>query len=175
MSDTMKIGKTTFRLQIGDITDLEVDSFVFCARPDLKLGSGYGTAISIRGGPSVQEELKQLAPLKITEAVVSSAGEMKANYIIHAVGPMFQEEDTESKLKETVINVLKRADEANISQVVFPAMCCGFYGVPVDVSAKVTIETIIEYLKGQTAIKEISICLLDTREYEPFQVRFAAL
>lgn len=175
MSDTMKIGNTTFRLMIGDITDQEVDAFVFCARPDLMLGSGYGTAISIRGGPSVQEELKKLAPLKTTEAVVSSAGEMKANYIIHAVGPMFNEDETEKKLKATVLSVLNKADEANISQVAFPAMCCGFYCVPLETSADVTIETVAEYLKGDTGIREVIICLLDQREYKPFQARFAAL
>ena len=175
MSESLKIGNTTFSLQIGDIADLEVDSFVFCARPDLQLGSGFGTAISVRGGPSIQKELKELAPIKTTEVVISSAGEMKSNYIIHAVGPMFQEADTEGKLKKTVENILKKADEANISQVAFPAMCCGFYGVPLELSADVTIGTIAKYLKGQTGIKEVILCLLDTREYLPFQARFAAL
>jgi O-acetyl-ADP-ribose deacetylase (regulator of RNase III) len=175
MADTINIGKSTFRLVMGDVTDLEIDAFVYCARHDLALGSGYGTAISVRGGPSIQEELKQLGSIKTTEAVVSSAGEMKANFIIHAVGPMFQEEDTESKLKATVLNALKKADEKNISQVAFPAMCCGFYGVPLDTSARVTIETIAAYLEGETGIKEVVICLLDSREYKPFQARFAAL
>jgi O-acetyl-ADP-ribose deacetylase (regulator of RNase III) len=175
MSDSIIIGKSVFRLMIGDITDLEIDSFVFCARPDLLLGSGYGTAIAVRGGPSIQEELKKMAPIGVTEAVVSSAGEMKANYIIHSVGPMFQEEGTEAKLRATVLNALKKADEANISHVAFPAMCAGFYGVPLEVSAKITIETIAEYLEGETALKEVVISLLDNREYRPFRERFATL
>ena len=175
MSDTMQIGNKSFRLMIGDITDMKVDALVFCARPDLMLGSGFGTAISVRGGPGIQEELKKLAPLKTTEAVVSSAGDMKANYIIHAVGPRFQEEETEKKLKTTVLNALKRADEANISQVAFPAMCCGFFGVPLETSADITIATIADYLRGDTGIREVVICLLDKREYKPFQERFAAM
>jgi O-acetyl-ADP-ribose deacetylase (regulator of RNase III) len=175
MSDSIKIGNSVFRLMIGDITDFEIDSFVYCARPDLLLGSGFGTAIAVRGGPTIQEELKKMAPIKITEAVVSSAGEMKANYIIHAVGPMFQEEDTENKLRATVLNALKKADEANISHVAFPAMCAGFYGVPLEVSARITIESIVDYLKGETALKEVVIFLLDNREYIPFRERFSAL
>lgn len=57
-----------------------------------------------------------------TEAVVSGAGNLKAQYIIHAVGPRFQEEDTEAKLRATVHNSLKRAEEKGIQQIAFPAM-----------------------------------------------------
>jgi O-acetyl-ADP-ribose deacetylase (regulator of RNase III) len=175
MSDTVQIGNSTFSLKQGDVTDLEIDAFVFCARHDLTLGTGYGTAISVRGGPSVQEELKQYGSIKSTEAVVSSAGNMKANHIIHAVGPMFQEEDSDSKLKLTIENILKKADEKKITQVAFPAMCAGFYGVSPETSARITIETIAAYLEGSTDIREVIICLLDSREYKPFQERFAAL
>lgn len=175
MSDTMQIGNCTFRLIISDVTDLEIDSFVFCAQPNLALGSGYGTAISVRGGPSIQKELKQFGDIKSTEVVISSAGEMKANYIIHAVGPMFQEEDSDNILRATVKNVLKAADKKNISHIAFPAMCCGFYGMPLESGADIMIETIADYLRGETGIKEIVISLLDTREYKPFQERFAAL
>jgi len=173
MSDQVKINSSTLRLERGDITDLEIDSFVYYASNDLALGSGFGTAISIRGGPSIQEELKGLGPLETTQVVVSSAGEMKADYIIHAVGPKFQEENLEKKLKITIENILKEADKKVITRVAFPPMGAGFYGVPLPISADITLNTIADYLKGETKIKDVVVCLLDTRDYSPFQAKLA--
>jgi O-acetyl-ADP-ribose deacetylase (regulator of RNase III) len=175
MTDELKIKNSSMRLQRGDITDLEIQSFVFYAQHNLALGSGYGTAISVRGGPSIQEELKGCGSLRTTEAVVTKAGGMKSEYIIHAVGPRFQEEDTEKKLKATVLASLKCAEEKHIESIAFPAMGTGFYGIPLDVSARVTLETIREYLSKETAIKDVVICLQDAREYKPFQATLSAM
>ncbi len=174
MPDEIRIKESTIRLTRGDITDLEVESFVYYARSDLALGSGYGNAISMRGGPSIQEELNKLTPVNTTGAVISEAGNLKAKYIIHAVGPKFQEPDLENKLRETILNSLKLADEKRIAQLAFPPMGTGFYGVPLTVSADVTISAITEHLSNNTGIKEVIICLLDTREYTPFQKRLNA-
>lgn len=175
MSDKLQINKSTLSLVKGDITDLEIEAFVYYAREDLALGSGYGNAISMRGGPSIQKELHQYAPKNTTEAVISSAGEMKADYIIHAVGPKFQEEDLESKLKQTIINSLKLADLKGIKKVAFPPMGAGFYGVPLPQSARLMFETITEYLSGTTEIDEVVICLLDNREFKPFHEQLLAV
>lgn len=175
MSDTMKVGNSTIRLVKSDITDIEIEAFVYYAQPDLVLGSGFGTAISMRGGPSVQEELKEHGVIKTTEAIVTSAGEMKAKYIIHAVGPRFQEENLENKLRATILNSLKQADEKGIKSIAFPAMGAGFYGVPLDTSAQITLTTVADYLSGDTKIEEVVVSLLDSREYKPFQEKLATL
>jgi len=175
MSDQLTINGRTLRLIKGDITDLEIESFVYYAQHSLALGSGYGTAISVRGGPSVQEELKQYGTIGTCDAVVTAAGEMKAKYIVHAVGPRFQEEDTESKLRTTIQNALKQAEVKGITAIAFPAMGVGFYGVALPVSARVTLETVKAYLSGPSKIKDIVVCLLDNREYKPFQSQFMTL
>jgi O-acetyl-ADP-ribose deacetylase (regulator of RNase III) len=175
MADSIKINDKTLRIMKGDITDQEIESFVYYARDDLALGSGFGTAISVRGGPSVQKELDEIGGIKVTEAVVTSAGEMKAKYIVHANGPKFQEENLPEKLKQTVINALKKADEKGIKAVAFPPMGAGFYGVPLEQSADITINTIKEYLsQNGSGITEAVICLLDNREYAPFEQRLSA-
>lgn len=173
--DKLQVKNSIISLTKGDITDLEIESFVYYAREDLQLGSGFGNAIAMRGGRSVQDELKTLGPVKTTEAVITAAGEMKAEHIIHAVGPKFQEEGIEQKMRATVLNVLKLADEKNIRRIAFPPMGAGFYGVPLDLSAEITIEAIREYLSNQTKIEEVSICLLDSREYIPFQKKLESL
>jgi O-acetyl-ADP-ribose deacetylase (regulator of RNase III) len=175
VEDRLQINKGTLRLIKGDITDLEIESFVYYARHDLQLGAGYGNAISMRGGPSIQKELEQFGSLETTEAVVSQAGEMKAEYIIHAVGPRFQEEDLEDKLRRTVVNSLKKAEEKGIKAVALPPMGAGFYGVPLDVSARVTLGTIKEYLSGDSGLEDVAVCLLDNREYKPFKSQLTAL
>ena len=170
-----QINGAVVRLVKGDITVLDVDAFVFHAQPDLTLGSGFGTAISVRGGPSIQKELQDLGPLATGEAVVSAAGNLKAEYIVHAVGPRFQEEDIEAKLRTTIRNSLERAEEKGIRRIAFPAMGAGYYGIAPDVCARVMFSMIGDYLKGRTDIKEVAICVLDTRQYEAFRTQLAGL
>jgi O-acetyl-ADP-ribose deacetylase (regulator of RNase III) len=176
MSDEMRVKNTRLRLLKADITDLEIESFVFYAQPSLELGSGFGNAISMRGGPSIQEELrKRGGGLETTQVITTKAGEMKAGNIIHAVGPRFQETDTEKKLQLTVENSLKEAERNGFRAVAFPAMGAGFYGVPLETSAKITLGTIQKYLNGGSKIEEVVVCLLDNREYQPFKTTLSAL
>ena len=109
IADSVPIHRSTLRLVRGDITELEVDAFVFYAQHDLSLGSGFGTAISVRGGPSVQKELDEISPVGDLEVVVSGAGKLNAAHILHAVGPKFREDDIEAKLATTIENCLKKA------------------------------------------------------------------
>jgi len=170
MSDSIMIRRTTIRLVKDDITNLEIESFVFYARPDLKLGSGFGTAISVRGGPTIQEELNTLGERAVTDVVLTSAGDLRAKYIVHAVGPSFQEPDLEAKLETTITNVLTTAVRRGIKRLAFPAMGAGFYGVPLPVCADIMLRAITKYVEsGEGRFEEIVICVLDNRELKPFR------
>jgi O-acetyl-ADP-ribose deacetylase (regulator of RNase III) len=171
----VKIKNSSLGVMKADITDTEIDAFVFYARPDLKLGSGFGNAIALRGGPSIRKELENLGPLKVTDVVVTTAGSMKAKHIIHANGPKFQEENIEEKLKTTIIKVLKAAESNGIESIAFPPMGSGFYGVPIDVSASITIDTISAYLKDGCDINEVVICGNDSREYKALETKMKTL
>ncbi|NQT35018.1 macro domain-containing protein [bacterium] len=168
MSDSKHINHSIIRLVKGDITDLDIEAFVYYATSDLVLGSGFGNSISMRGGPSIKEELEKVEELNIGDVYVSKAGEMKADYIVHAVGPKFQEEDTKTKLKTTMMNSLKKAEEKGIKKLAFPPMGAGFYGTPLPMCADIMLQSIKEYLEGETNLEEIVVCPLDTREYTPF-------
>ena len=145
------------------------------AEPDLALGSGFGTAISVRGGPTIQKQLAELAPVPSGEAVVTDAGNLKAQHIIHAVGPRFQEVDTDSKLQVTVRSCLKRAEEKQIKRLALPAMGAGYYGIPPELCARVMLEVISSHLQGDTGIAEVIIAVLDTRQQDCFQAAISAL
>jgi O-acetyl-ADP-ribose deacetylase (regulator of RNase III) len=170
-----QIDRTVIRLVKDDITELLVDAFVFYAQHDLQLGAGYGTAISARGGPAVQKELDELAPLKTCDVVASTAGDLKAELIIHAVGPRFQEEGIERKLGLTVQNCLALAEQRAVKTIAFPAMGAGYYGIPPDVCARVMLAEIGKHLRSETGIREVILCVLDSRQYASFEAALAAL
>lgn len=164
-----KINNSILRLEKGDQTAMDIEAIVFYARPDLVLGAGFGSAIAARGGMSIQDELKPYGTVSITEVVVTSAGQLNSEYIIHAVGPRFQEASTEDKLRLTVKNVLKAAEEEGIKRIAFPPIGTGFYGIPLDLCARVMFEVITDHVSKDSSIEEIVICVLDNREFRAFQ------
>jgi O-acetyl-ADP-ribose deacetylase (regulator of RNase III) len=170
-----KLGNSTVRVAKEDVTIIDVDAFVFYASHDLKLGTGFGGAVSVRGGPSIQKELDEIGTLETTQSVATGAGELNAKFIIHSVGPRFQEQDTELKLRETMRSALRLAEERGATTLAFPPMGCGFYGVPLDVSAEVMFDELRRHLEGKTGLKEVTVCVIDNREYKPFADRLAAM
>jgi O-acetyl-ADP-ribose deacetylase (regulator of RNase III) len=162
----------------GDITELEVDAFVYYAQPDLALGSGFGGAIAVRGGASIQKELDELAangPLATGEAVISGAGKLNAEHIIHAVGPRFREDGIQEKLFETMKAVLRAAEEKGVKTLAFPAMGAGYYGIPLPICARVMFEALQDHFDGETGIQEVTIALFDAPQFNAFQTAMAAL
>jgi O-acetyl-ADP-ribose deacetylase (regulator of RNase III) len=113
--------------------------------------------------------LKKIGGINTTEAVVTSGGNLKVKYIIHAVGPRFQEENLEDKLRTTTLNALRKAEESDIQSLALPAMGAGFYGVPLEVCARVTLEAVKKYLESSKSLREVIFCLRDSQEYKAFQ------
>lgn len=170
-----QVNGVILRLVLDDITTLDVDAFVFYAQPDLKLGSGFGNAITLRGGPSIQEELRKLGRREVTDVVMTGGGKLRARHVLHAVGPAFQEESLEKKLLRTIENTLKLSEERGLKSVAFPPMGAGFYGVPLEQSAKLTLDTIRAHLEAGSSLKEVIVCANDARELRPFAARLEKL
>lgn len=164
-----KVNQTIIRLEEGDLTALPVDAFVFYAREDLALGSGFGTAIQLRGGQAIKKELTAIGSLRMGEAVITGAGNMKPKHIIHACGPKFQEADTARKLRDCILAALALGDRESLETIALPPLGVGFYGVPLDLCARVMVEALTSHLSGSTRLKEIIICVIDQREYLAFK------
>lgn len=170
MADEMLLNGRKISLTVGFIPDFpDADGIVHYARPDLSLGSGYGSAISTQGGPKIQEELKKIGGAKVTEVAVTGGGNLPAKYILHAVGPRFQEEKLEENLQTTILNALKKAEDYKLQKIVFPAMGAGFYGVPLETCARISLETARGFLPKASSLIEVVFCLRDSRELKPFQ------
>jgi O-acetyl-ADP-ribose deacetylase (regulator of RNase III) len=166
-----QIGNKVLRLVRGDITDMEVEAFVFDITDDVKLGSGFGGAIQQRGGIVIQKELDEIGSCPTGEAVVTEAGILKADWIIHANGPKFREEDEENKLRKTVQSALARAEEKGVKRLAFPPMGTGLYQVPLDLCTRVMVDTISEHLANGSTLDEVLIVAPDNREFNPFKAQ----
>jgi len=164
-----KIQGTVLRLQQGDLTALPVDAFVYYAREDLALGSGYGTAIQLRGGDAIKKELGALGAISMGECVVTGAGKLKAKKIIHACGPKFHEPALNEKLRNCMLSALAVADQNGFKTLAFPAMGAGFYGVPLPLCARVMLEAVRDFVQKETSLEEIVICVVDRREFAAFR------
>jgi O-acetyl-ADP-ribose deacetylase (regulator of RNase III) len=164
-----KIGDKTIRLVRDDITLMQVEAFVHDIADDMKLGSGFGGAIQRRGGIVIQKELDEIGSCPTGEAVVTQAGILKAEYIIHVNGPKFREPDEEEKLRQSTRSVLRRADEKGIKQLAVPPIGTGLYQVPMDLCVRVMVETITQHLQNNTTLEEVFLVTMDDREYGPFQ------
>jgi O-acetyl-ADP-ribose deacetylase (regulator of RNase III) len=166
-----KIGDRVVRLVRDDITDMAVDAFVYDITDDLRLGSGHGSAIQQRGGVKVQEALDAIGTCPVGEAVITTAGLLKAKHIIHANGPKFCEPDEEGKLRRAARAILRLADENGIETLALPPMGTGLYQVPVELCARVLVDAVLEYLAGETGLREVLFVVPDSRERGAFEAR----
>lgn len=164
-----RIGDKVMRLVQGDITMMEVEAFVHDITSDLKLGSGFGSAIQQRGGVVIQKELEAVGHLPVGESVVTQAGLLKASYIIHSNGPKFREEQEEEKLRSTVRSALARAEEKGIQVLAMPPIGAGIYQVPVDLCARVMVDEVASHLQNSGSVREVLFVVRDSRESTPFQ------
>ena len=157
----VKINKTILELTQGDITDLDTDAIVNAANTALQLGGGVAGAIRRKGGPKIQEECNKIGGTHVGGAVITTGGNLKAKYVIHAVGPVHGEEHEDEKLKDATLNSLSLADENNLKSIAFPAISTGIFGVPKDRCATIMLSTTIAYLEGPTKLEKVVYCLYD--------------
>jgi len=171
MTAEKQVGQGVIRVVLGDITDLEVEAFIYDITSDAKLGTGYGGAITARGGKAVQDELDAIGSCPTGQAIVTSGGKMPVKHIIHINGPKFHEEDQEGKLRASIKAAFAIAEEKGIKQLAFPPIGTGFYQVDLQLCARVLAEEVEQHLAGETGLTEVLLVGLDTREYKPLVAR----
>ncbi|RDD53721.1 MAG: macro domain-containing protein [Candidatus Korarchaeota archaeon NZ13-K] len=150
-------------LVLGDITEIEADAIVNPANTLLIMGGGVAGAIKRRGGEEIEREALRKAPVRIGEAVETSAGRLKARYIIHA--PTVESPGGASSpeyVRAAVRASIKRGVELGIRSIAFPAMGAGVGGVPVEESVRIILE--------ETSASPFEKVLVVTRSKEDFLV-----
>ena len=169
------IGNSILELIRGDITEQDTDAIVNAANSQLILGGGVAGAIKAKGGPQIQKECKQIGETFVGGAVKTTAGNLKARYVIHAVGPRMGEGDEDNKLHNATLNSLKITERDRIRSIAFPAVSAGIFGFPIARCAKIMLGTVIEYLKGKTCLEKVIFCLFTEADYRVFEKQLKGL
>jgi len=153
----------------GDITEMTTDAVVNAANAQLVLGGGVAGAIRKKGGPTIQKECNKIGGTFVGGAVITTGGNLKAKYVIHAVGPRMGEGNEDEKLKNATLNSLKLADENHLKSISFPAISTGIFGFPIQRCAEIMLKTTTDYLKGQTGLQRVVFCLFGQESYKVFE------
>uniref|UniRef100_A0A7V5XI77 Macro domain-containing protein n=1 Tax=Thermodesulfobacterium geofontis TaxID=1295609 RepID=A0A7V5XI77_9BACT len=168
----VKIGECTLELIQGDITEQDTSAIVNAANERLIPGGGVDGAIHRKGGPSILEELRtKYTHCPTGQAVITGAGNLKAKYVIHAVGPIYKDgKSGEPELLASAYkNSLLKALEYNIDSVSFPALSTGAYGYPLKEAAQIALKTVIEFLKENKKPKLVRFVLWGEESYKTFE------
>jgi len=159
----------------GDITDLAVDAIVNAANTDLILGAGVAGAIRRKGGPHVQEECDRLGPIALGGAAVTTAGNLKALYVIHAASMRLGESTTANSLRLATRNTMERVEEKALKSIAFPAIGTGVAGFPLEECALIMITEVLDHLKARTSLEKIYFVLYDDTALRVFEDTYKQL
>jgi O-acetyl-ADP-ribose deacetylase (regulator of RNase III) len=165
------IGTTRLRLIQGDITRVAVDAIVNAANEELLHGGGVAGAISRAGGPSIAEESRRVGHTPTGQAAITTGGRLPARYVIHAVGPVWQggREGEPELLASAYRSSLRLADEHGLKTIAFPSISTGIYGYPTDLAAGVAVGAVADYLRGETALEEVTFVLFSDRDLATYE------
>ena len=170
-----KVNKTTVSMIQGDITKQATDALVNAANSSLTGGGGVDGAIHRAGGLVVLEECKRIVAqqgrLPTGKAIITTGGNLKARYVIHAVGPIWHGDSRNEAelLRTTYYECLKLATENKLASISFPSISTGAYGYPVEEAAGIAVGTIVSFLEEQaTSLKEVVFVLFDSRTYQSY-------
>jgi len=166
----LKINRSTLVLAIGNITNESTDAIVNAAKTWLSGGGGVDGAIHQVGGPSIMQECRKIGGCLTGDAVITTAGNLKAKYVIHTVGPIYHggnRGETEL-LKSAYLESLKLASTRKLKSIAFPAISAGAYGYPVPEAAHIALKTTIDYLKEHSDIELVRFILFEQNTFEIF-------
>jgi O-acetyl-ADP-ribose deacetylase (regulator of RNase III) len=151
----------------GDLTEEYVNAIVNAANERLAHGGGVAGAIVRRGGQSIQREshdwVREHGIVETGSAAITGAGKLPARYVIHAVGPVWGNDDDEQKLASAVTSALELADAHHVSSISIPGISSGIFGGPKHICAHVIIQATLDYLDAHpdTHLQEIRFCNID--------------
>jgi O-acetyl-ADP-ribose deacetylase (regulator of RNase III) len=144
----------------GDITTLDVDAIVNAANSVLAPGGGVCGAIHRAAGPKLAEACAKLGGCPTGKAKITPGFDLKARYVIHAVGPVWGggERGEDRLLVDCYRNSLKRLREQGLTSIAFPAISTGIYGFPPERAARIAVRTVLDELKGLPENGRVVLC-----------------
>jgi len=148
---------------LGEITALAVDAIVNAANSLLLGGGGVDGAIHRAAGPGLLAECRKLGGCPTGEARITSGHRLRAAYVIHAVGPVWQGggANEAALLAGCYVNSLRLAAKHGIKRIAFPAISCGIYRYPVDQACKIAVRETLAFLAGNSLPETVTFACFD--------------
>lgn len=142
--------KDRIKIVKGDITKMRVDAVVNAANKSLLGGGGVDGAIHHAAGPELLEETKKMGGADTGEAKASEAYQLPAKYVIHTVGPVYQDgsQGESALLKRCYKNSIQVAVKKGAKTIAFPSISTGVYGYPIQDAAAIAFEAIVTALSS---------------------------
>ena len=165
----------------GDITKVEVDAIVNAANSSLLGGGGVDGAIHRAGGPAILEDCKKIVArqggCKTGEAVITTAGLLKARHVIHTVGPVWKGglSNEGALLSNCYHNSLQLAVENSCTSIAFPAISTGVYGFPKREAANIAVKTVHQYIQSAKGFQKVLFVCFDEETYLHIHSEITAL
>jgi O-acetyl-ADP-ribose deacetylase len=157
----------------GDITEQDLDAIVNAANPSLMGGGGVDGAIHRAGGPAILAECRRLRDerypdgLPTGQAVATTAGDLRARWVIHTVGPVYgRNDDPAALLASCQVESLRVADEIGARSVAFPAISTGAFGYPPREAAPVAVGAV---RNAETRVALVRFVLFDHPVFDEFR------
>src|SRR2546425_12213200 len=138
-----------------DITQLELDAIANAANTQLMHGGGVAGAISRAGGPAVQRESDERAPIGLGEAVETTAGDMPAQWVIHAATMELGGPTSAEIIRRATASTLRAADELGAKSLALVAFGTGVGGFPVDEAARIEVEEVQRHLAEGSGLERV--------------------
>jgi O-acetyl-ADP-ribose deacetylase (regulator of RNase III) len=173
----VNVQKSILEIVQGDITQQDTEAIGNAANSALAGGGGVDGAIHRAGGPSIMSELKaKYKGCPTGSAVITGGGNLKAKYVIHAVGPRYSGSLKDPELLSGAYRKsLELCSQNKISSIAFPSISTGIYGYPVEEASKVALKTVTEYLKDHPEIKLVRFVLFDSKTFEVYKESLNAI
>jgi O-acetyl-ADP-ribose deacetylase (regulator of RNase III) len=167
----LKVGQSVLEILAGDLTAQDTQAIVNAANTSLLGGGGVDGAIHRAGGPQILEECRELGGCPTGEARLTTGGNLKAKYVIHTVGPVYQDglHGEPRLLASCYQESLKLASAKGIRSLAFPAISTGAYGYPLKDAARIALTTVKEYLSQHPEIERVRFVLFGRPAYEAYE------
>jgi O-acetyl-ADP-ribose deacetylase (regulator of RNase III) len=171
MTVAVKIGSSTVELQQGDIAGQEVDGIVNAANAELSGGGGVDGAIHSAGGPEILTACKAIGGCPTGQAVATTAGNLSAKKMIHAVAPRYQDgsQGEAGLLSSAYSAALALASREELKTLALPSLGTGAYGYPLEDAARVALGTSIDFLGSHPEVELIRFVLFNDEAFEVYQ------
>ena len=162
---------TRLRALQANIVTLSVDAIVNAANSSLLGGGGVDGAIHRAAGPKLLEECRSLGGCKVGEAKLTKGYQLPARFIIHTVGPVWRggKNGEPELLASCYRGSLAIAAEHEMKSIAFPSISTGVYGYPIELAARVAVETVCDVVRKSSKIEEIIFCCFSQNDLDVYE------